>query len=199
MPLDTQLADKLWTDRYQKELKDFAYKNRYLNEFNDPEDMFQDLAINVWMKATSAFKQDSVTYTTDPVRAFNSFFTTILNQYLANLAAHRQTGKQDWLRTQVQHDRPLSREEEGATLLDTVESDDNFFENMQQSRDFTKMVESLDPQLEEILKFIVENWEPGGQGDLWKQIRNRWGLTKQQLFNKLVEEPEFVDFVTTMD
>lgn len=202
MALDSVVARELWDKRYKKELENFAFKYKHLNEFGDPQDMFQDMSINVWMKAIDNFKQESVTFTENVERAFNSFFTTILQQYIANLMKHRQTGESKYFRTNIERgDRPLKGEEgEGSTtLMDTLSDPESLPRIFQESADFEKMVNSLDPTLEQILRFIVQEYEPGGKGELWQEIRNRWGLTRNQLFNQLLEEKEFVDYVLEFD
>lgn len=103
MALDPALAKSLFESRYKKELEAYAKKNSFMNEFKDPEDLFQDMVIEVWVKSVNLFDATKVTYVnTDPnspdyrrsvIRAFNALFTQALKGYLSNLARRGEFSK----------------------------------------------------------------------------------------------------------
>lgn len=208
MALDAQLAQRLWNERYSDELEHYARKNAYLNDFKDPEDLFQDMVIGVWMKAVNAFEAGKVTYTADLERSFNAFFTRILNQYLASLKEHRETGKQQWDKKLRRLDKPLGNDEgdEGATLLDTL-ADADVDPDLRE--DLSRIMRALPENLEAPLQYIIENLERGNSSTIMDEIRakgdagdvnfqdpaTRKGWTKTRLLNSLMEEPEFVEFI----
>lgn len=208
MALDAQLAQRLWNERYSDELEHYARKNAYLNDFKDPEDLFQDMVIGVWMKAVNAFEAGKVTYTADLERSFNAFFTRILNQYLASLKEHRETGKQQWDKKLRRLDKPLGNDEgdEGATLLDTLADADV---DPDLGEDLSRIMRALPENLEAPLQYIIENLERGNSSTIMDEIRakgdagdvnfqdpaTRKGWTKTRLLNSLMEEPEFVEFI----
>jgi len=195
--LDPEIAKRLWSSRYKEELKNYAFKNKFLNEFHDPEDLFQDMSINVWMKAVNTFDAKAITFTNNVDRSFNAYFHQILFRYLTNLKTHKETGKQEYLRKKRSLDAPLKgRDEEGQkrTLLDKLPA---FIDSDPETvGDFNRLLNSLPPKLSEILTYLVENMHPGNTGEVLKEIRSNWGLTTTRLFNALMDEPAFVEFVS---
>jgi len=199
MALDQAAAQRLWDDRYRKELENFAFKNKYLHETGDPEDMFQDMAIQVWMKAVNAFDASKTTYAGEDVdRAFNAFFTRILNQFLANQAHHRETGKQQYFQKGRSTEDPMGGEEGGPTLMDRLQDLSEQDKDREAQMDLERMYHALPENLSEPLKYIVEHADRGNFSQIMKEIRERWGWTQTRLFNALIEEPEFVELVTNI-
>lgn len=197
MALDKETAQRLWDDRYRQELESFSYKNKYLHPTGDPEDLFQDMWINVWTKAVNYFDADKTTFAGGDVdRAFNAFVHQIMNQYFANLKKHQETGKQQWERSVKSADEPMRGEEgEGPTLLDRFEDLTRADEDPELAIDLQNLYNSLPEDLAEPLRYIVEHAEAGNFSQVMKDIRDKWGWTKTRLFNALIEEPEFLEFV----
>lgn len=198
MALDKETAQRLWDDRYRKELESFAFKNKYLHPTGDPEDLFQDMWINVWTKAVNYFDADKTTYAgSDVDRAFNAFVTNIMNQFFANLAKHQDTGKQQWNRGLRSADEQLRSDEgdAGPSLLDRIEDMSLADSDPEVALDLERLYDSLPSELSEPLKYIVEHGDRGNMSQVMKDIRDKWGWTKSRLFNALIEEPEFVEFV----
>lgn len=198
MALDSADATRLWTERYEDELKNIAFKNKYLDPegMNDPENLFSELAQNVFLKAVNNFDVAKVTYTEDKERAFNSFFQQIRAQYLANLSEKHQTGKaQHFREKQRSLDKPIGNDDEGGvtTFLDMLESHGH---DVDMQIDITNMVEQLPENLREPVEYIVENASRGDISDVMDTIRERWGFTPSRLRNALIEQPAFVDFIT---
>lgn len=211
MALDNATATRLWNTRYRKQLEDTAFKNKYLNEFGDPEEMFGDMQIHVWMKAVQNFDASKVTYSGDLERSFNAFFTTILGQFLANQAAHQKTGPQQWEKNKRSLDAPIKKDdEEGANLLEVLEnakdgSDPDLMGDLQ------RVLHALPPELEAPLEYIIQNGERGDISQVMNDIRakgdageasfqdptTRKGWTRTRLLNALMEEAEFVEFITS--
>ena len=167
MSLDPALAEKWWNERYEGELERVARKNAYLHEFKDPEDLFQDMVIGVWMKAVDLFDADRVTYVNlDPnqpdyeaklKRAFNAVLTTTMQGFLANLATHNQTGKSKWEQKVKSLETPLDGEDdgdEGGTLLDTLEDASKDPDMMS---DITRMMQNVSRDLRPPLGYIMKN------------------------------------------
>lgn len=196
MALDQETAQRLWNERYQEEIDRYAHKNKYLNEFGDPEDLSQDMAINVWLKAVNNFDQAKVTYSGDVDRSFNAFFTNILNQYLSNLSTHRDTGKQTYFREKQRSlDAPVKEDDEdSATLQELLEIGETSDPDVE--RDVRKLLSVLPDNLSNPLKYIIDNADRGNIAEILQQIRERWGWTKTRLLNELTHYPEFIDFIT---
>jgi len=197
MALEEGLAQRLWEERYRKHLEAVARKNSYLNEFNDPEDLFQDMAINVWMKAVKAFNVEAVTYTDDPERAFNAFYQTVLQQYLATLAERRQTGKAQYEARGLSLDKPVGGDEgeDGERFIDLLTKTT---EDPAEAIDRENMLAELPENLSGPLRHIIEN---AGRGDFSKalqEVRDQWGWTQRRLFNELVEQPAFTEWAGSL-
>lgn len=199
MALDKETAQQLWNERYKDELERFAFKNKYLHDTGDPEDLFQDMWINVWAKAVNAFDASKVTYSGDMDRAFNAFFTNILNQYMANLAKHKDTGKQQWERSIKSGDEPSKggEDDEGPSIFDRLEGAGSDGDPDLQ-HDLENLYNALPDDLAEPLKYIIEHADNGNISQIMKDIREKWGWTQTRLFNALSEEPEFVEFITNI-
>lgn len=209
MALDKYLAQKLWDERYREQFEAFAFKNKYLHETGDPEDMFQEMWIKVYAKAVEKFDMSKVTYLKNTnvqseealiaatVRAFNAFVTTIMNQYFANLKTKSETGKQQWTQQLKSGDERMKGEEgEGPTLLERVPNLMNPDPDTQ--ADLETLYHNLPEDLAEPLRYIIQNAVPGKMSETMKEIRDKWGWTQTRLFNALLEEPEFVEFVTNI-
>lgn len=198
MALDKETAQQLWNERYRDELQSYSFRNKYLHPTKDPEDLFQDMAINVWLKAVNAFKPEKVTYTDDLDRAFNSFFTNILNQFLANLKKHQDTGKQQWERSIKSGDEPTKGDEaDGPSLFDRMQGVTDE-EDPDTVMDLQNLYTALPDDLAEPLKYIIEHADHGNISQIMKDVRDKWGWTQTRLFNALSEEPEFVEFITNI-
>lgn len=215
MALDPALAQQWWDERYEKQLEQFARKNAYLHEFKDPEDLFQDMVIGVWMKAVDLFDPSRVSYLNlDPEspdyaknlrQAFNAVFTTTLNGFLANLATHRGTGKSKWEKSVKSLESPLGGsggEDGGATLLDVI-SDAEKDPNMM--GDLSRMLRGVSKELRSPLGFIIHNLERGGSTGIWDQLRDRFvdpvtgkGWTKTRFINSLYADPVFMEWATNI-
>lgn len=198
MALDPQVARRLWDERYRNYLQAVARKNSYLNEFNDPEDLFQDLSIHVWMKAVKAFDAESVTYTTDVNRAFNSFLETIKGQYLSSLSSHSKTGPQDMIRKQVSLDKPVDTGggEEGERFIDMLPTES---QDPSDRGELEAAMEGLPPELREPLTFIIDNASKGDFSKVMDEVRERWpGLTQRRLYNAILEQPKFLRFLSEL-
>lgn len=215
MALDAALAQQWWDERYERELEHFARKNAYLHEFKDPEDLFQDMVIGVWLKAIELFDPSRVTYVdlSDPKspdyeaklkRAFNAIFTTTLQGFLANLAVHKGTGKSQWEQKLKSTDQPIGSEDEGgATLLDVIE--DNMTKDPDMFKDIGKMMKAVSRDLRAPLGYLLNNLERGGSTNIWDDIRDRFkdpetgkGWTKTRFLNAIYDEPAFVEWATSI-
>lgn len=204
-------VEKWFNERYSKELESFAKKNRYLNEFNDAEELYQDMVEKVWIKAIRLFDPDRVTYVdvkdkNSPEyekrleRAFNAIFTTTLHGYLASLATHRDTGKQQWEKKVKRLDQPIGSEDEDqqTSLLDTLESAAKDPDAM---GDLRRMMKDLDRPVAQVLAYILKNYERGAGTQIWDDIRTKFtdpqtgkGWTKTRFLNALYNEPAFTDW-----
>jgi len=198
MALDQAEAKRLWSERYEDELRNTAFKNKYLDPegMQDPDNLFSELAQNVFLKAVTNFDVEKVTFTDDKDRAFNSFFQQIKGQYLANLAEKAQTGKSTYFREKQRSlDKPLKDEGDGSvtTFLDLMESHN---EDPDMQIDLNRMVAKLPEDLAGPVKYIVENVSRGGVSEVMKTIRDRWGWTPSRLYNALAENQAFAQFVT---
>jgi DNA-directed RNA polymerase specialized sigma24 family protein len=197
MALDQATAQRLWNSRYAKELQDYAFKNKYLNEFQDVSDMFQDMYLGVWKKSIDSFDETKTNFAGGNVeRAFNAFFHQILNQFLANQAAHKDTGKQKWIQDQKSLNAPASSsEDEGSrTLMDLVEHVQG--NDHETEMDLDRLMKGLPKNLSEPLQFIIENAGRGNINEVMDQVRQQWGWTKTRLFNELIKYPIFTEFAT---
>lgn len=198
MALDSDLAQRLWNERYREELLNVARKNRYLHEDQDPDDLFQDMAVHVWLKSVNTFDADAVTFTNDVGRAFNSYLHQWLARYLANLSTKRETGKQTYFREKRRDldapSRGKEEGEEGATLLDRIADERKY--DPEVAADLQMLYTRLPENLSGALQYIIDNIERGNLNKVMKDVRSKWGLTTKRLFNALMDEPEFVDFVT---
>lgn len=198
MALDKATADRLWNSRYFKELKDQSFKNKNMHETEDPDDMFGDMALHVWTKAVQAFDPSKTNFAGgDTDRAFNAFFHQILNQFLANQMAHRNTEKQKYIRTkQKSLDAPVKKDDEGdgSTLMELVEqTQDKSDPDVQ--RDIQNMLHALPKELGGALEYIIEHADRGNINKVMEDVREQFGFTRTRLLNALMEEPEFVDFI----
>lgn len=198
MALDKETAQQLWNERYKSELERFSFKNKYLHPTGDPEDLFQDMWINVWAKAVNAFDVSKTTYAGDDwKRAFNAFVSNILNQYMANLAKHRDTGKQQWERSVKSGDEQTKGDEsDGPSIFDRLSGDTDADPDRQ--HDLEALYNNLPEDLVEPLKYIIEHADNGNITQIMKDIREKWGWTQTRLFNALIEEPEFVEFIENL-
>jgi DNA-directed RNA polymerase specialized sigma24 family protein len=196
MALDQATATRLWNSRYAKELQDYAFKNKYLHETQDPEDLFQDMFIHVWMKAIDAFDAEKTSFAgADVDRAFNAFFHNIMKQYMSNLAAHKDTGKQKWEQDKKSLDAPTSTDDEGSrTLMDVIEQAQDGDQETQM--DLQRLISALPDHLSEPLQFILENAGRGNISEVMNEIRTRWGWTTTRLYNELIKYPIFTEFAT---
>lgn len=202
MTLDPTLRERLWSSRYRKELEQQARKNAYLNDDGSAEDLFQDMSIHVWMNAVENFDPKRVTYKDTSseqgmIESFNAFFHWKLKNFLANAAEHRDTVKQTEQREKtVRGDQSVGGDDdgEGSSLFEMLEGGTQgpVAENM----DFQQMLHSLPPNLSGALSYIVNNLDADNQTEVWKNVRSQYGLTKNLLYNALMEEPEFLDFIS---
>jgi hypothetical protein len=200
MSLDKATAARLWDQRYRKFLESYSIKNKYLDPegMDDPQNLFSDLAMNVFVKAVNAFDADKVTYSKDVDRSFNAFFTQILGQYTSNLAEHRNTGKQQYFRKNkrsIDQPAPGSDDEEGATLLDMLESHGH---DTQLQTELKDVLSKLPPDLAAPVQYIVENLDRGDTKEVMQAVRDKWGFTQTRLFNALADQPAWADFVSTI-
>lgn len=200
MALDQAEAKRLWSGRYEEELRNVAFKNKYLDPegLNDPENLFSELMVNVFLKAVNSFDVDKVTYTGDADRAFNSFFQQIKAQYLANLSEKHQTGKATHFRDKQRSlDKPLKEDDSGGvtTFLDLLESHG---EDVDMQIDIQNMLSAMPQDLKEPLEYIIENVSRGGVSEVMETIRERWGWTPSRLRNALIEQPAFTEFVSSI-
>lgn len=198
MSLDKATAARLWDSRYRSYLEQYSRKNKYLDPegMDDPQNLFSDLAMNVFVKAVNAFDADKVGYTTDIDRSFNAFFTQILGQYTSNLAAHHGTGKSNYFRQNqrsIDAPRGSDDDDEGSSLLDVLESHGI---DPQMKLDLEDMLSKIPENLRNPLRFIIDNLDAGDVKDVMQQVRDKYGWTQTRLFNALAEEPAFRDFVS---
>lgn len=202
MALDAQTAQRLWSERYENYFRALANKNKYLHDTQDPDDLFQDFAENVWLKAVNKFEAERTTYAGEDVdRAFNAWVSNITKQYLANLAAHRETGKQEWERTVRSADEPI-RGEEGEsrdTVLDRLKDVSTADDDPELSIDLQNMLEGIPDNLSEPLQYIIDFADRGNFNAVMKEVREKWDWTPTRLFNELIQYPEFVQFVESID
>lgn len=194
--LDQNTADRLWAERVEPTLRKVSYQYRYLEPDNSAEDLFQDLAVEVWLKTVEKFDMSKVKYTSDLDRAVYSLFQTNLNHILRNLQIRYNTEHATTTRGLGRLNRSVDFDE-GVTLLDVLPSEQDLVNDTQERLAFEAMVNSLDPALEDILRFVI-TWDepgPGSRSNLWGEVKNRWGLDSDEVFEQLVDEPEFMEYM----
>jgi DNA-directed RNA polymerase specialized sigma24 family protein len=196
--ISPQVADQLWNQSYHERVVGAAHRAAWMTgNAGAWEDLAQDIAVDVWMPLIQKFDVGLLKDATDPQAAFGAAFQTMLNWYLADLHRNYKTQTQ----TQIRETQPLDEE------VGEIPSSSSH-EHLEQSLDFDSMTQRLEPELEDIVRFMDDWWSTDHpelyrqrvqdiRMAMWKEIARRWGMDKKDVIRWLARSPAFVQYMDT--
>ena len=196
LPID--LADSLWQNRYERVVSDTAYKYSWLEgREGRHDDMKQEIALHVWIPAIQNFDMQKVRYTDDLERAFNSYFQMRLTSFLMRRKRDRNLGQGLMDRSTV----PLVYESGEEAFEGTVDPSDLAAEIVSDV-DYRRMMDEVDPEVEKIIRFMVDWMEVEHFGErfetsrrkMWSAVQQQFGFNKNDVIRMLAKEPAFVQY-----
>lgn len=205
--LDRETAERLWDEKIQSVLLATAHKYYWLDDLQDPMDLFQELAVDVWLPTVENFNMGKVTYTEDLDRAVNAFFQQRLTSKIQDLVKMYGRLNQRTNREMRRLDLPAtpgSGGDEGISenLRDRLPSGEDLEQDSQIRMDFESMMAGIDPTLEDIIRFVI-SWDDfsgrlsQSNKALWNEVRERWGMDRKEVYRSLANEPDFVSYLQT--